>query len=100
MAGTKDYISLGNRSWDSVRGDLDSWLSRLSTRLDAQEGRSGTPTFYSDLDVRGRQVRNGPPLLSPIDTDFITKEYADRTYGAAATRAQLQITGTAPLQLS
>lgn len=101
MPATKDPIRIGVKSWEDFRPEFDQWLARLNTRLDAQEGRSGTPTFYDTADMDGNRITNGPDnQTTAAESEFITRAFADRFYGPATVRAALQIGGSTPLQVT
>lgn len=97
MAAVKDFIAIDGKSWEAVNRDLGSWLTRLAVRLDKIEGRAGSPTFFSDLVMNGFRITDGPTSGTFSSSDFITRAFADATYGAAAIRAALQISGSHPL---
>jgi hypothetical protein len=82
MPVSRDFITLDlSRSpWESVRGELDKWITRLVSRLDAQDGRAGDPKFYNTIDMDGHAILNGPVQTDPAPQEFITRAYADQTY--------------------
>lgn len=96
MAAVKDYISIAGKTWESCSRELDSWITRQCTRLDKIEGRAGSSTLYSDLNLNGHAAKNAS-TATPDTDDLISRRYADAVYGAAAQRLALQISGTHPL---
>lgn len=101
MAQAKEIFQLkATDEWPAARADLNPFLLRLLARLDQMEGRSGTPTFYSAIDMGGFAITDGPSPQTPASADFITKAYADGVYGPSVIRSALQVSGAYPLAVN
>lgn len=73
-------------------------LRQIWDRIDALEGRRGNVAHGDDIDLNDHRLIN---VASPeVDTDAINKQYADATYSAPVIVQELQVGGSAPLNVS